>query len=106
MILKVNNTSIEKNFTITPNKILLGESELSIAPYFIFDGNDLKFSYLNFKNEKFRLEIYDKNELIFKTKIGNGFSIHSGSNLSKLETGNYKAVLTSFNKEYIYHYAK
>ena len=106
MILKVNDTSMEKDFTITTNKIFLGESELSIDPYFIFDGKDLKFSYLNFKNEKFRLEIYDENELIFKTKIGNDFSIHSGYNLSKLEAGNYTAVLTSFNKEYIYQFEK
>ena len=106
MILKVNDTSMEKDFTITTNKIFLGESELSIDPYFIFDGKDLKFSYLNFKNEKFRLEIYDENELIFKTKIGHDFSIHSGYNLSKLEAGNYTAVLTSFNKEYIYQFEK
>lgn len=106
MTLKVNDTSVEKDFTITTKKIFLGESELSIDPYFIFDGKDLKFSYLNFKNEKFKLEIYDENELIFKTKIGNDFSIHSGYNLSKLEAGNYKAVLTSFNKEYIYQFEK
>lgn len=106
MILKVNDTSMEKDFTITTNKILLGESELSIDPYFIFDGKDLKFSYLNFKNEKFKFEIYDENELIFKTKINADFPINSGYNLSKLEAGNYKAVLSSFNKEFIYNFEK
>ena len=70
------------------------------------DGKDLKFSYLNFKNEKFKLEIYDENELIFKTNIGNNFSIHSGYNLSKLEAGNYKAVLTSYDKRYTYQFEK
>ena len=106
MILKVDDTSVEKDFTITTNKIFLGESELSIDPYFIFDGKDLKFSYLNFKNEKFKLEIYDENELIFKTNIGNNFSIHSGYNLSKLEAGNYKAELTSYDKRYTYQFEK
>lgn len=106
LILKVNDTSMEKNFTVTPKKIFMGKSELSIDPYFTFDGNDLKFSYLNFKNEKFKIEIYDENELVFKTKIGADFAIHSGYNLSKLEAGNYKAVLSSFNNEFIYHFAK
>lgn len=106
MILKVNDTSVEKDFTIATSKIFLGESELSIDPYFNFDGKDLKFSYLNFKNENFRLKIYDENELIFKTKIGNDITIHSGYDLSKLEAGNYKAVLTSFDKEYIYQFEK
>ena len=106
MILKVNATSVEKDFSVTTNEIIIGESALKIDPYFIFDGKDLKFSYLNFKNEKFKFEIYDGNELIFKTKIGAGFPINSGYNLSKLEAGNYKAVLSSFNKEFTYHFEK
>ena len=106
MTLKLDGTSMEKNFTVTTNKILLGESVLSNDPYFIFDGKDLKFSYLNFKNEKFKFEIYEGNELIFKTKIGTYFPINSGFNLSKLEAGNYKAVLSSFNKKYTYQFVK
>jgi hypothetical protein len=106
MILKVNDTSMEKNFIVSPSKIFMSESELSIDPYFIFDGNDLKFTYLNFKYENFKLEIYEGYDLIFKTKIGADFPINSGYNLSKLEAGNYKAVLSSYNKEFIYQFAK
>jgi len=106
MTLKMEGASVEKDFTVTTNKIFLGKSELNIDPYFIFDGKDLKLSYLNFKNEKIKLEIYDENELIFKTKLGDDFSIHSGYNLSKLEAGNYKAVLSSFDKTFTYHFAK
>jgi hypothetical protein len=106
MILKVNDTSMEKNFIVSPSKIFMSESELSIDPYFIFDGNDLKFTYLNFKYENFKLEIYEGYDLIFKTKIGADFPINSGYNLSKLEAGNYKVVLSSYNKEFIYQFAK
>ncbi|MCG6187263.1 hypothetical protein [Maribellus maritimus] len=106
MTLKMNGISVEKDFIITTNKIIFGESELDIDPYFVFDGKNLKFSYLNFKNKKFKLEIYDENGLIFETKIDNEFSIHSGYNLSKLESGNYRAVLYSFNKKYVYQFAK
>ena len=106
MTLKINNTSVEKNFTVTTNKIIFGESELNIDPYFMFDGQNLKFSYLNFQNEKFNLEIYDEAELIFKSKIGSDFSINSGYNLSKLEAGNYKVILRSFKKEFTYNFEK
>jgi hypothetical protein len=106
MIFKVDNSSIEKDFTVTTNKIFLGVSELTIDPYFVFDGKDLKLSYLNFNKEKFNLEIYNEKELIFKTKIGDDFPIHSGYNLSKLEAGNYKAVLSSYDKEFSYQFVK
>ncbi|QGY44062.1 hypothetical protein GM418_10455 [Maribellus comscasis] len=106
MTLKMNSASVEKDFIIATNKIIFGESEMNVDPYFIFDGKNLKLSYLNFKKEKFKLEIYDENGRIFKAKIGNEFPIHSGYNLSKLESGNYKAVLYSFNKKYVHQFAK
>ncbi len=104
--LKVNGTNLKRDFTVTPKKIYIGESEMKFDPYFIFDGEDLKFSYLNFNLEKFKMEIFNEDELVYKTKIGKDFPINSGYNLSKLEAGNYKVVLSSFNNRFVYQFEK
>lgn len=102
--LKVNGANLERSFKVTAKNIYFGESEVDFDPYFRFDGKELKFSYLNFKMENFKMEIFDGNELIYKTKVGKDFPINSGYNLSKLEAGKYKVVLSSFNKEFVYHF--
>ena len=79
---------------------------MKFDPYFIFDGKDLKFSYLNFNLEKFKMEIFNEDELVYKTKIGKDFPINSGYNLSKLEAGNYNVVLSSFNNRFVYQFEK
>jgi len=104
--LKVNGTNQVRNFKVTSKKIYFGESEIDFDPYFTFDGKDLKFSFLNFKKEMFKMEIFENDELVYKTKIGKKFPINSGYDLSKLEAGNYKVVLSSFDKKYIYHFQK
>ena len=106
MKLNVNGISLEKDFSVTSKKIYVHDLMVDIEPYFSFDGKDLKFSYLNTKMEKFNVEIFTGNELVYKEKIGNQFPINSGYNLSKLETGNYRLVLSSPEKEFEYQFMK
>ena len=41
-----------------------------------------------------------------KANLGNDFAISTGYNLSKLEKGNYKVVLSSLNNEFTYNLEK
>lgn len=104
--LKVNNVSTGKKFRIRTNKIYMGESKEIIEPHFDFDGKDLKLSFLNTDKENFKIKIYNDYELIYHTKIGNEFALNAGYNLSKLDAGNYKVVLTSNEKEFVYRIEK
>lgn len=103
---KANGITLKSNFIVTTKKIYFDETQTNFDPYFVFDGNDLKFSYLNFKLEKFNMEIFKGNELVYKTKIGKNFPINRGFNLSKLDAGNYKVILSSFNQKFVYHFEK
>ena len=104
--IKVNGLTLERDFTVTTGKIYFDETQTNFDPYFVFDGNDLKFSYLNFKLEKFNMKIFKENELVYYTTVGKGFPINRGYDLSKLEAGNYKVVLSSFNQRFVYHFEK
>ena len=52
------------------------------------------------------MSIYNEDELLVNKRIGKDFAIQKGFNLSKLEKGNYKVVLSSLNNEYVYSLEK
>lgn len=106
MRLKVNDTNLDTDFTVTATEIYIKESTEKFDPHFTFDGNDLKFSYLNFRQEKFKMKIYNEDELVYETKVGKEFPLHSGYNLGNLESGNYEVVLSSLNESFTYRFER
>ena len=106
LTLKVNDTKLSKSLEVSRQGISVGKSELRVDPYFDFKNGVLKFSYLNFDKESFRMSIYSQEELVFKEKIGEDFSISKGYDLSKLKTGNYEVVLSSYENEFVYSLVK
>ena len=106
MNLKVNDTKLSRNFEVASKGIYVGESKLRLDPYFVFDGNVLKFSYLNFDQENFKINIYGDEGLIYQSKLGKDLALTSGYNLSKLESGNYRVILNSFNNQFVYNIEK
>ena len=104
--LKVNDTKLSKDFKVNSQNISFGDSKLRFDPYFSFNNDVLKFSYLNFDEENFSVSIYDNSDLIYEKKIGNEFAINDGYNISKLGAGKYKLVLASRNNEHVYDFVK
>ena len=100
--LKVNDTQLSKKFQVHETGIYVGKDVLRFDPYFTFNENVLKFSYLNVDEEKFNLNIYNKQGLVYQTKLGKDVALTSGYDLSKLETGNYEVILSSFSNEFVY----
>ncbi len=106
MNLKINDTKLSRNFAMHNSGISVGESKLRVDPFFTFDGKTLKFSYLNFDQENFRFNLYNKQELVYQTKVGKDFNLTSGFDLSKLDSGAYTVILSSYNNEYVYNLEK
>lgn len=104
--LKVNDTNVIREFEVNNNSIVVGDSKMRFDPYFSFKNDLLKFSYLNFDQENYNLKIYCNDELCYNKRIGNEFAIQKGLDLSKLEKGNYRVVLSSMNNEYVYSLEK
>lgn len=107
MNLKVNDTKLSKNFEVDRLGIYIGDSKLTFDPYFNYKDGVLKFSYLNFDRNNLKFMLFEKDGgLVYEKKLGNDFAVSSGYDLSKLEKGNYKVVLSSFNNEYSYNLEK
>ena len=104
--LRVNDTKVTRELEITSINIHVGESKLIFDPYFSFKNNVLKFFYLNVEQEHCQLYIYNGDELVFREKIGKDFTIQNVFDLSKLESGNYKVVLSSRNNDYAFGLVK
>ncbi len=104
--LKVNDTQLSRSIEVASKKLVVGDSKLTFDPYFNYDNNILKLSYLNFDKRNLNLSIYNDGNLVYKTKVGSDFAISSGYDLSKLESGEYKVVLSSLNDEYAFSLVK
>ena len=104
--LKVNDTRLSRDFTVDNKGISVGDSKLRFDPYFEYKDNVLKFSYLNFDKENLKFAIYNNGDLVYQSKVGNDFTLSAGYDLSKLSDGNYKVVLSSYNKEFSYDIVK
>ncbi|NCB07088.1 MAG: hypothetical protein EOM73_02870 [Bacteroidia bacterium] len=104
--LKVNDTRLSRDFTVDNKGISVGDSKLRFDPYFEYKDNVLKFSYLNFDKENLKFAIYNNDDMVYQSKIGNDFTLSAGYDLSKLSAGNYKVVLSSYNKEFSYDIVK
>lgn len=99
----VNGLTTERAFKIDNTNIAVGKEKSLLEPYFGYKNGVLKLSYLNFPEEKLRLNVYDGPELIFTKELGNKFNVIEGYDLSKLAKGSYSVVLTSDSQNYSYN---
>jgi hypothetical protein len=97
--LKLNDTNVSNEFVVTRKGIAVGEKKINFDPYFNFKNNELRLSYLNFEQENLNLSFYNDKGLVYEAKLGRDFSITKGYDLSKLESGNYRVILSSFGKQ-------
>ncbi len=104
--LEVEGTKVTNNFEVSRNGIEVGEAQVRFAPYFDFNNDELKLSYLNFDQETLKLYFYNNNELVYKTEVGKDFNITKGYDLSKLQSGSYQVVLSSLNNKYTFDVEK
>jgi len=104
--LKVNDTRVINEFEVSRKGIEVGEAKVRFAPYFDYKNNELKLSYLNFDQENMNLSIFNGNGLVYESRIGRDFNITKGYDLSRLETGSYRVMLSSFNNEYQFDLVK
>lgn len=104
--LKVNDTKLSKDFTVNSKNILFGDSKLRFDPYFSFKDNELKLSYLNFDEENVNISFYNEGGVVYQKKLGSDFAIMDGYDLSKLEDGKYRVVLSGFKNQFEYNLEK
>jgi hypothetical protein len=97
-----DNLTAERQFKKSHQMIKVGKETTTLEPFFRYDGNILRCSYLNFETENTTLLFYQKDQLIYSKNIGKNFNIQQRLNLSKLSKGNYEAVLCAGSKTFSY----
>jgi hypothetical protein len=92
----------KREFEIDNAKISVGKEKTTLEPFFYYKDNLLRCSYLNFEKENLKLYFFDQGELIYTKEIGRNFTVSEALNLSKLDKGNYTAMLSTGEKDYTY----
>jgi len=98
-----DGATTERTFNIDKSKIAIGKEKVEIEPYFAYTEGILALSFLNFPEENLVLNLYDNNGLVYSKELGNKFTVNKGFDLSKLNKGNYSAVLSTDTKNYTYN---
>ncbi len=71
---------------------LLDETRM-VKPYFNFENDILKMSYLNFDQNNLKMYVYGGDDLLIEKKLENDFAVHEGLDFTKSSRGLYKIVL-------------
>lgn len=103
LTINTNNVRAQRTVELKDDKVLVGDLRHAYDPFFIFDNNTLKFSYLNFDQENFSFILYHQESEVYRTSLGNAFALTKGFDLSSLDRGNYEAVIVSGNKQYLHN---
>jgi hypothetical protein len=98
--LKAGATTVKRDMEINNGTISVTAQKTELDPFFIFDNNIVKLSYLNFEEKDVVVSVYNNRELIHTSELGNEFTIHRGINLSDLKKGDYNIMLANAGKQY------
>lgn len=103
---KTGTASAIQEVTLENGKMEVQETKTRLEPYFAFDGNKLKISYLNFDGEDVNLYVYDGNKTVYESGLGNSFVVQKGLTLANLDKGSYDVVLTTEDQVYNYRFGE
>lgn len=93
---KIDKERKVQTFEVDNGQITVINSRKSIDPYFKYENDMVKFSYLNPQGEDVKLYVYDNNnQLLAEAELGNAFSIQRAIDFSDKRWGDYSVVLTN-----------
>lgn len=95
-LVNIDKESTVNKFKVENGKVEILEVRKSIEPFFKFEDDVLKMSYLNPQKEEVKVYVYDRsNALLTKASLGSDFSINKAINFSELRRGSYEVVLVN-----------
>jgi len=103
---KLDGESSEQLVTVTRDGVQVGEIVRKADPVFNLTGNLLVLSSLNQSKEGMSLGIYSNEKLVWEQALKNSSASVRKFDLSKLEPGDYRVVLSVGNDDYEYELTK
>ena len=103
---KLGGQTEMENLVVNNGKVQIVGQEDQISPYFSLNGKFLEFTFPNSEQKSGRLLLYDNDtkHWIFQERLFPEFDIQQALNLSKLNSGSYKAVLINGTNAYDYDF--
>jgi len=98
-----NGLTTERQIQKGNNNILVGDEKTTLKPFFGVDNNILRCSYMNYDKENTVFHFYSNKQEVYTRNIGNNFIVQQALDLSKLEKGEYKAVLSAGEEQFTYN---
>lgn len=96
-----NNLKINREITVADNQLTkVGDAENAYGPYYQFEDNLLKVSYLNNTQRNVQLNIFKDGVYIAGKQLGNEMCIQKVLDFSKLDGGRYDVVLSDKRNDY------
>ncbi len=98
--LNYGNRSINRDLHVLKKEIIVGAAVQMYEPYFTFKNERLNVSFLNISQKNVFLNIYKDGEHLSKSRLGKDMTIQKCFDLSKLDKGDYKVVITDWFKDH------
>jgi len=93
---KIDKEKISKQLSVNKGEVEVKEVRKTLEPFFHQEGDKIKLTYMNFPKENVTLYVYDDNfNLLEKSNLGKDFTIHKGIDMSDLDRGTYRIVVSS-----------
>jgi len=100
------NRSINRRIIVSKNSMVVGSPERFYEPYYNMKNNKLNISFFNASGSQVWLNIYQDEDHIAGRSLGSDLAIQKSFDLSKLQKGDYKVVLTDSFKDHVYIVSK
>lgn len=100
--LKTGKSSVVRNVAINHGKVEVSPIKPQLDPYFSYDGDMVKLTYLNFKEDNVSMLVYNGSHLVFESKLGKDFNICKAFDVSNMVKGEFDFILTAAGKNYAY----
>lgn len=100
--LNFGGQSISRKLCIKKDEMKIGPAEKMYEPYFRFEGEQLKVSFLNASQKNVYLNVFEDGQHVTGIKLGNSMDIQKCLDLSQLKKGSYEIILTEYFKDHNY----
>lgn len=104
--LETGKSSAQRKMEISQGKVAVKPLQVTLDPFFAYDGKMLKLTYLNYEKIHMSMLVYNGSQLVEEFKLGNNFNIQRAFDLSKLVKGEFDFVLAGTNQDYSYKITK
>jgi len=96
------NKSITRKVDVAKNDIKVGPPQRLYEPYFCLKDKKLNVSLYNCPQKQVYVNVYKEGEHVTSLKLGKGLTIQKRLDLTRLEKGEYKIVLSDYFKDHVY----